>query len=372
MTALPKTTDVFVIGGGPAGLAAAIAARRKGFEVLVADGAQPPIDKACGEGLMPDALTALRRLGVALDPGTSLPFRGIRFLGDGVAVEANFPGERGRALRRLRLHELLIDRAKELGVSLAWGSPVTGLTRSSVSLGGESVACRWVIGADGERSRVRRWAGLEAARSASFRFGFRRHYAVSPWTDHVEIYWGRGCEIYVTPVDPGEVGIAIVTRDPHLRLDEALSRFPELGTKLAGARPCSRDRGAITASRRLRRVFRGSIALIGDASGSVDAITGEGLGLAFQQALALADALVSGDFDAYQLQHRRMAERPVFMAKLMLLLDRYSWLRPRVLGALAADPAIFAQLLALHVGGMTIADFVFRGMLPLGWQVLTA
>ena len=49
----PDATDVFVIGGGPAGLAAAIAARGRGFRVLVADGAQPPIDKACGEGLLP-------------------------------------------------------------------------------------------------------------------------------------------------------------------------------------------------------------------------------------------------------------------------------------------------------------------------------
>ncbi|MGB8062426.1 MAG: FAD-binding protein, partial [Candidatus Sulfotelmatobacter sp.] len=48
------STDVFVIGGGPAGLAAAIAARKCGLRVIVADAAQPPIDKACGEGLMPD------------------------------------------------------------------------------------------------------------------------------------------------------------------------------------------------------------------------------------------------------------------------------------------------------------------------------
>jgi len=62
---LPRETDVFVIGGGPAGLAAAIAARRAGFDVVVADRSQPPIDKACGEGLMPDGLSALQRLGVS-------------------------------------------------------------------------------------------------------------------------------------------------------------------------------------------------------------------------------------------------------------------------------------------------------------------
>ena len=48
--------DALIAGGGPAGLAAAIALRQKGLDVLVADALWPPIDKACGEGLMPDAL----------------------------------------------------------------------------------------------------------------------------------------------------------------------------------------------------------------------------------------------------------------------------------------------------------------------------
>ena len=56
--------DVFVLGGGPAGLAAAIAMRRTGLRVILADAARPPIDKACGEGLMPDSLAAARELGI--------------------------------------------------------------------------------------------------------------------------------------------------------------------------------------------------------------------------------------------------------------------------------------------------------------------
>ena len=56
-------TDVFVVGGGPAGLGCAIAARQHGLRVIVADSAQPPIDKACGEGLMPDSLEVLAQPG---------------------------------------------------------------------------------------------------------------------------------------------------------------------------------------------------------------------------------------------------------------------------------------------------------------------
>jgi flavin-dependent dehydrogenase len=90
--------------------------------------------------------------------------------------------------------------------------------------------------------------------------------------------------------------------------------------------------------------------LIGDASGSVDAITGEGLSLSFHQALAMADALVNEDLAAYQTEHRRLMRRPAFMASLMLSLDRFPWLRSTALHAMAFQPAIFEKLLAVHVG----------------------
>ena len=80
MTEVIGETDVLVVGGGPAGLAAAIAARAKGFRVVVADCSRPPIDKPCGEGLMPDALAALSQLGIAVRSEDSFPFRGIRFV----------------------------------------------------------------------------------------------------------------------------------------------------------------------------------------------------------------------------------------------------------------------------------------------------
>ena len=145
MTTVPKCTDVFVVGGGPAGLAAAIAARLKGFDVVVADVRQPPIDKPCGEGLMPDSFAALRRLGVRLDLDQSFPFRGIRFHGAGVSVAAAFPGEPGVGIRRTCLHELLIDRASEVGVSMLWGTRVNGLSGETVLLDGAggSVPLEW-------------------------------------------------------------------------------------------------------------------------------------------------------------------------------------------------------------------------------------
>jgi flavin-dependent dehydrogenase len=335
------TSDVFVIGGGPVGLAAAIAARRKGFTVTLADALEPPIDKACGEGVMPDGVAAAARLGVQLADVESFPFRGIRFHGHGVSVTADFPNGPGRGVRRTALHRALVEQAETCGVEFRWGCSIAGL---------ESIDADWIVGADGTGSRVRKWAGLEACRRDTRRYGFRRHFKRAPWTDCVEIYWGNRCQIYVTPVAPDEVGVALLSRDPKLRVGDAMAQFPALAAKLDGAAESSSERGALTASRRLRRVTRGNIALIGDASGSVDAISGEGLCLGFQQALALADAMEQRNLSLYESAHRRLAFKPRFMADVMLTMDRWQWLRERALPALAAHPAVFRSLLAIHVG----------------------
>ena len=372
MVSIPRSTDVFVVGGGPAGLAAAIAARLKGFDVTVADAAQPPIEKACGEGLMPEALAALERLGISIGPDVSAPFRGIRFVDGDVSVAANFPARRGAGIRRIRLHQRMLDRAGEVGVRMLWGHRVTGISEGAASIFGQEIRCRWVVGADGQNSRVRCWAGLEGAWYESRRFGFRRHYRRSPWSESTEIHWGDKCQIYVTPVARDEVCIALITRDSGLRLDNVLPLFPELARKLNGVAHASAERGAVTVFRRLHRIFRGSTVLMGDASGSVDAITGDGLCLSFQQATALADALVTANPRSYESTHRGLFWRPAFMARLMLSLDRSSWLRHRAIRALAANPEIFANLLAMHVGECSFADFVSGAMLPLGWRILTA
>src|SRR5271163_580461 len=115
-----RRADVFVVGGGPAGLAAAISASEKGFQVTVADGMQPPIDKACGEGLMPDSIAALHRLGVSIRKEDGIAFRGIRFVEGSVRAEADFPEGPGLGIRRTALHEKMVTRATQCGVEFLW------------------------------------------------------------------------------------------------------------------------------------------------------------------------------------------------------------------------------------------------------------
>ena len=171
-------TGVLVIGGGPAGLAAAIAARMKGFDVTVADGAKPPIDKACGEGLMPSTMAALRELGVAICPGDGQVFRGIRFLDAVTSAETSFSGASGVGVRRTVLHQKMVKRVQECGITLLWNTPVAGLSNDGAILGGTVVKARWIIGADGIHSCMRRRIGLGANARQGVRFAQRRHYRV--------------------------------------------------------------------------------------------------------------------------------------------------------------------------------------------------
>lgn len=364
-------TDVFVIGGGPAGLAAAIAARQRGFRAMVADGAQPPLDKACGEALMPDAVAALKKLGVDL-PSDSCSLRGVRFLSSGLSAEAAFPPNCvGLSVRRTVLHRIMVERAAELGIDLLWQSAITGISVEGVQLGNRKIKAAWIIGADGSNSRVRRWAGLDAHSRTKLRFAFRRHYRIAPWTDRMEIFWGKHTQAYATAVSHDQVCVAAASTNPQLRLEEAVSEFPELSARLRGAEATSSERGAVSANRKLRRVWRNNIALIGDASGTVDAITGEGLDLAFSQALALANCLEAGSLAGYQSAHRSLAVRPSAMARLMLTLDGRPRLQQRTLQVLHRRPEIFRRLLALHVGRLSPIRLAADG-LTLGWGLLTA
>ena len=111
------------------------------------------------------------------------------------------------------------------------------------------------------------------------------------------------------------------------------------------------------------------MALIGDASGGVDAITGEGLSLAFQQALALADALEADDLSLYQTAHERILRRPMSMVRLMLLLGRHPGLRSRVTRIFAAEPQLFDQFVAAHAG-MASNRALAASTLALGWHML--
>jgi menaquinone-9 beta-reductase len=366
--------DVLIVGAGPAGLATAIAARLKGLSVTVADARRPPIEKACGEGLLPEGVAALSQLGIQLNSEVAFPIAGIRFCDEMSAASGKLPhGSPSFGLRRTTLHAVLVQRANEVGVTLRWGIRVSDYLAGSARLDGANFTFRWLVGADGQKSAVRKWTNLGPRRLHSSRFGFRRHLAVAPWTDFVEVYWGHRCQIYVTPTGPGEVCIALLSSDPQMRIETALHQFPELADRLRSAQPLTAELGGVTMLERFGKVARGRAALVGDASFTVDGVTGQGLSLAFQQAIHLGEALASQNLASYGIAHRKIVMRPARMARLLLLLGRYDWLRRTTLRILAKHPNLFARLLSMHAGASTAPQSTKpRDICDVGCQVLRA
>jgi flavin-dependent dehydrogenase len=194
---------------------------------------------------------------------------------------------------------------------------------------------------------------------------------LEPWSDCTQIHWGEEAQAYVTAVGAQEICVVLILKKPDSHFDETLRRFPKLGRLLKGAAQVGPERGAVTGMFNLERVYRGNVALIGDASGSVDAITGEGLSLSFRQATALADALAANDLERYRKAHRRLLRRPRLMGQLLLLLDRRNGLRERTMRALEAAPQLFERMLAYHVGETRPLQLA-RASAVFGWQFLTA
>jgi len=290
------TWDVAICGGGPAGLAAAIHAARKGFSAVVLERSAPPPDKACGEGLMPRSLAALERLGalqhVAADQ--QAPFRGIRYVHAGGAIEARFSGGNGLGLRRTALSRALERRARDVGAEIRTAS-VRAVRPGAVETDQGTVETRLVVGADGLNSAVRRAAGLERPLRGRRRYGVRRHVQMSPWSDLVEVYWSDRAEAYVTPVGRRSVNVAFLWHEHALpekvSFEALLEAFPELRERIGDAPVESEARGAGPLARAVKARTAPGIALVGDAAGYVDAITGQGLGFAFASAELLVRAL---------------------------------------------------------------------------------
>lgn len=323
--------DLLVVGGGPGGLATALHARAQGLSVIVAEPREGPIDKACGEGLMPGGLAELTSLGV--DPA-GLPFHGIAYVTERRRAEAHFRTGPGRGVRRTTLHASLAARAKEQDAE--WiRTKVSSVQQDAHGVSAAGVRAKWLVGADGLHSAVRRAVGIAATTGTPRRHGLRWHYRVAPWSEFVEVHWSRWGEAYVTPVEPDLVGVAILSRQ---RPD--IDWFPTLAPRLRDAvrgpaRGCGPLRQVVS-----RRVS-GRVLLVGDAAGYEDALTGEGISLAVKQAAEAVRAIVEDAPASYERAWHRVTRDYRWLTRGLVLASTPWPARRAIVPACTLVPPLF-------------------------------
>lgn len=340
--------DIAIVGGGPAGLAAGIEARLAGFDVRLFEPEDPPIDKACGEGLMPAALDELGRLGVELPSG--YPLRGVRYRHAEQATEAEgeFTGGYGRGVRRLELHRSLWRRAREVGVDVV-ADRVDEVEQGAEGVCVDGCLARYAIGADGLHSRIRRQLPFETDVREPRRWGVRRHVRREPRSSYVDVHWSSSGEAYVTPVGPETVGVALLSEEGG-RFEELVAKFPELSAWLEGAEVVSEDRGAGPFHQSVASPVVGRTLLVGDAAGYVDALTGEGVALALQSARAAIAAIASGRPSTYAEEHARLSRAYRWTTRGLIWLTRRASVHGPLIELLDRVPGLFDASLRL-LGG---------------------
>ena len=371
--------DVAIVGGGPAGLSVAIALGLRGVSTIIIEKKSWPIDKVCGEGLMPTGVGVLERLGIMdhLSDDMHRPFYGIRYIDpSGVRAEGRFPSQPGLGIRRIGLSEAMHKRAAGLREVALWNNASVHQLENrddcielSITRDDEDVLLRakLVIGADGLHSKVRQWCGLRApSPTKQQRWGTRQHFQIEPWTDHVEVYWQDGFEAYVTPSSNNRLQIAFLWDADRFRpkagardiIEAFLTHFPELAQKLQNATPEAPPRGIGPLAHVARAAHSHRVLLMGDALGYVDGITGEGVAVALQQAETISAhlplLLERDDLDDGLARLGGLLQevyREGFcMTGPALFLTRHPKLRQLTIRGLSRSPGLFSHILASNMG----------------------
>jgi flavin-dependent dehydrogenase len=331
--------DLIVAGAGPAGLFTAVYANAAGLTVRVIEPRPSPIDKACGEGLMPGAVALLAELGLrtAVElPGR--PFAGIRYVDGDRAAEARFATGSGWGMRRDLLQGSMFRLAERAGVEFVEGS-VDHIEQTTDRVSAAGATARYLVAADGLHSRIRTTLGLQRPDHGKPRWGLRRHLQVEPWTDCVEVHWSPDAEAYLTPLGDGWLSVAVLTGNRGSFGDQ-LASFPELADRVKGA-VGDQVRGAGPLRQRVGGRVAGRVLLVGDAAGYLDALSGEGIDVAARSARELVRCLVAGRPQDYDRAWARVTRRYRFLTGALLAIRRRQFLQRHLVGAAARQPRLF-------------------------------
>ena len=310
--------DLLVVGGGPAGAAAAIRGAAAGLSVIVCDKASFPRDKTCGDGLTTSALRLLERLGLdpAAVPGWE-PVAGVALRSpSGRVVELAFPedGLFAAVAPRLALDSALLDVAAGAGAGIRQGAALQSLRPTAAGMegvvgdgaAGERIAARYVVAADGMYSTVRRLMGVGGPHLGEWH-AFRQYFTGVAdrrlWVIfEPDLLPGYA---WVFPVAGGRANVGFgLPRRPGVSVRPMAAQWrgllerPPLRALLGGAEPEGHHRAwPIPADLARAPLSRGRVLFAGDAAGATDPMTGEGIGQALLTGVLAAEAVAVGGAD---------------------------------------------------------------------------
>ena len=346
--------DALVIGGGPAGSAAALTLARAGARVRLIDRAAFPRNKLCGDTLNPGALSIVDRLGVGDDVrACALPIAGMTVTGPGAEVSADYPdGLRGMSLTRRCLDQLLLNAAADAGVCVETGLGVSEPVVEDDRIVGVRLACRGrevlraplVIAADGRGSRLAARVNLSSYASTPRRWAFGAYFSnVSRMTARGEMHIRRGAYIGVAPLPGGLTNVSVVLdglqamdagqygkTDQQSLVRRAVNADAVLRDRFAAATQVSPVTVLGPLAVNARGAGRPGLLLAGDAAGFVDPMTGDGLRF----------ALRGGELAAHAALDELASGRPAY-ARLALLRQREfstKWRLNRALRLMVGSP----------------------------------
>ncbi|WP_280153208.1 geranylgeranyl reductase family protein [Piscinibacter sp. XHJ-5] len=353
--ALPAQCDVLVVGAGPAGSAAAITLARAGFDVVLVDQHPFPRDKVCGDGLIPDAHNALRKLGV-LDEVMALaqPCSHVGCIGPrGGRVDV--PGTLA-VLPRRELDLVLCRAAAAAGARMfapvrfaatveeegrVVGAQLKCLGRASSGETTHELRAAWVVLATGAVPQALLACGMSKRHTPSgvALRGYVRNERMVGRIDKLEIVWHRALSPgygWIFPCRDGVFNIGVGIADSHdERQGERLTKkevnlrqvFDDFTRVYAPARELI-EGGAWTSPLKgapLRCTLEGAtysrpgLIVTGEAAGSTYSFSGEGIGKALETGILAAEAMVEGRSQS----HSDEAVRARYEAGLLALKPRF-------------------------------------------------
>jgi geranylgeranyl reductase family protein len=319
VTASPaNSTDVAVVGAGPAGSAAAAWAARAGRDVVVIDSATFPRDKACGDGLTPRAVAELELLGLGSWLDEHIRHRGLRLAGFGSSVQVDWPGPSfpatGSAVPRTELDERIRQVAESSGAKMLLGVKAVDVEHDSMGrmaavllADGSRVSCRTLIVADGARSPLGRVLGRqwhqETVYGVAARGYLRSPRSDEPWiSSDLELRSVDGTVLpgygWIFPLGNGEVNIGVGALATAKRpADTALRPLIRHYTDLRRAdwdfegQPRAIASALLPMGGAVSGVAGPNWMLIGDAAACVNPLNGEGIDYGLETGRLAAELL---------------------------------------------------------------------------------